>query len=194
MGRAHSGSPALEDSESVCSPLAGRPQGSDLRGGLWPELAEALSYPRRGKDQAPESLETQRGHCSPWPGPRNRLQPQAFYSISSKLICMALRVKIWPVSEADDTNADVFESYQNNGKRWWCCCIKTAKRPRNVVVLSILHQRFISSHLSVYLFAFAGRRYTDSFAYMVLWFIPDCETFRETMDESNLKPILPIEL
>ena len=29
---------------------------------------------------------------------------------------MALRVKIWPVSEADDTNADVFESYQNNGK------------------------------------------------------------------------------
>ena len=37
-------------------------------------------------------------------------------TVSSKLICMALRVKIWPVSEADDMNADAFESYQNNGK------------------------------------------------------------------------------
>ena len=44
----------------------------------------------------------------------------------------------------------------------------------------------------VYLFAFGGRPYTDSFAYMVPWYIPDCETFRD--DESNLKPILPIEL
>ena len=41
MGMAHSGSPALEDSESVCSLLAGRPQGNDSQGGLRPELAEA---------------------------------------------------------------------------------------------------------------------------------------------------------
>ena len=112
--------------------LAGRVA---TRAGRSPECPRATSYPRRGKGQAPESLETQRGHCSPWPGPRNRLRPHAFHSVSSKLICMALRVKIWPVSEADDTNADVFESYQNNGKWWRCYCIETAKWPRNLVVL-----------------------------------------------------------
>lgn len=40
-----------------------------------------------------------------------------FTQTISKLIRIALRVKIWPVSEADDPNADVFESSQNNGKR-----------------------------------------------------------------------------
>ena len=93
---------------------------------------------------------------------------------------MQMHLKVTRTMGNDD---DVIVSRRLNGLEiWWFWGA------------SILHQCFISSHWSVYLFAFAGRCYTDSFAYMVLWFISDCETFRETMDESNLKPVLPTEL
>ena len=124
MGRAHSGSPALEDSESVCSPLAGRPQGNDSGGGLRPELAEAQHIQEQRVIQEEARAKPQRvgkhkgATVLPDQGQETAFDLKLFtQTISSKLICVALRVKTWPVSEADDTNADVFESYQNNGKR-----------------------------------------------------------------------------
>ena len=123
MGRAHSGSPALEDSESVCSLLAWRPQGNDSWGGLRPELAEAQNVQEQRVIQEEARAKPQRvwkykgATVLPDQDQETAFDLMVFtQTVSSKLICMALRVKIWPVSEADDMNADAFESYQNNGK------------------------------------------------------------------------------
>lgn len=101
----------------------GGPRGTARGEGCGPALAEAQHVQEQRVIQEEARAKPQRvwkhkgATVLPDQGQETAFDLMLFTQTISKLICIALRIKIRPVSEADDPNADVFESSQNNGKR-----------------------------------------------------------------------------